>query len=149
MPTRDEWTLIHGWIADISKRSRRMYLGRTNAPERRLLQHRVEKGLNKLFSLYWTDTPSEIAYVEKTLLARYGNRNKLENIAEDARGAWGRGPHAVYISWVWKRDFGDHNVGTLTPTLVNAVPERPRRSRYLYSPLTKSVAQEQLALAGY
>lgn len=143
MPTAQEWSRINAWLADIRQRSKRMYIGRTNFPERRLLQHRRDKGLNKLFALHWAENAAAIVKVEEELIERHAHLERLENAAIDSRGGWGDGPHGVYIAWVWMKNFGMHEVLGLTPVELAALPSSPRRSRYLYCPLSP----QQAALA--
>jgi len=143
MPTAQEWSRINAWLADIGQRSKRMYIGRTNFPERRLLQHRRDKGLNKLFALHWAKTAAAIAKVEEELIQRHAHLERLENAAMDSRGGWGDGQQGVYIAWVWKQNFGTHDVLGLTPVEWTVLPSSPGRSRYLYCPLSP----EEAALA--
>lgn len=123
---------------EILELSKRAYIGRTNFPERRLLQHMASAGRNKLFSVCWCDSDSEAVTVEESLLAEFGDLLKVENAALDSRGRWGEPPHAVYVSWVWRVGVPQEtNISGLSAKLVDEVPLLPGRSRFLRTTLDR------------
>ena len=134
-----------GFIDAVLGKAKRAYIGRSNFPERRLLEHMAESKRNKLLSVYWANSKEEAKAAEEALIKKYGNRLKLENKAPDARGRWGLPPHAVYISWVWSAGNAQETpIQRLTAKLVNELPAEPGRSRYLRTELSDREAEQAL-----
>ncbi len=77
----------------------RIYLGRTNYPERRLLEHRVKFGLKRLAVLHWAGCKDEIAEVEEWLIASFKGERKLENTSDASEGGWYGHWNCVYVAW--------------------------------------------------
>ena len=133
------------FIDAVLKKAKRAYIGRSNFPERRLLEHMAESRRNKLLSVYWADSKAEAKAAEEALIKKYGSRLKLENKASDARGRWGLPPHAVYVSWVWSTGNAQVTpIRRLTAKLVNELPAEPGRSRYLRTELSAWEAEQVL-----
>lgn len=125
-------------VDEVLKLAGRAYVGRTNFPERRLLEHMAGAGRNKLFAVHWTDDRDEVAEMETSLIGRYQHLYKVENEALDARGRFGVPPYAVYVSWVWRTGVAQvQTIGGLSAKVVNAVPDQPGRSRFLRTELDR------------
>jgi hypothetical protein len=142
---KQDWSRTTDVIENISGRATRLYLGRTWFPERRLLEHRRDKGLNKLFTLFWSDDLDEVARAERSILKKFGELANLENSVADSRGGWRAGSNGVYVAWTWSGGGGNRKVGGMTPVLVNDLPAAPGRSRYLQTSLSIADADSLLS----
>jgi hypothetical protein len=139
--TRDEFSAMESWLTEIVGLAKRCYVGRTNFPERRLLQHMAGEGRNKLFSLCWTMRAGDAAGLEELLIDRVKHLARVENIADDSRGAWGSPPHAIYVSWVWRAGVPqDTLIGGMSAKIVDELPPAPGRSRFLRTTLDRGGA---------
>lgn len=83
--------------------ARGVYIGRTCFPERRLLEHTVEKGLTVLRVLYWCDLPQEAKDLESALLERFEGMRKVLNKSTLSDGRMKTNTlNAVYAAWTPK-----------------------------------------------
>ena len=84
-----------------------IYVGRTNYPERRLLQHlaNADRGHDRLAVLHWAGTPAEAEEIEKFVICVVKKRFKLKgmNESDDSDGRWSGPWNAVYASWREKK----------------------------------------------
>jgi hypothetical protein len=87
-------------IDEIDPLARQLYIGRTNYPERRLLEH-YREGRDHLAVLHWSPSWRECAQIEEQLIAEFRARGKvkLENEAEDSSGKWSGPWNCIYLSW--------------------------------------------------
>jgi hypothetical protein len=102
-PHYDE--LLGGLVANIDRyygRARDIYIGRTHHPERRLLQHRVDKDLDHLAVLHWAGDRAETEELETRLIWTYQERRKTLNQTSDSDGRWSGHWYCVYVAWVDK-----------------------------------------------
>lgn len=140
---------IEATIQAILAHAVRGYIGRTNHPERRLIEHMALDGRNKLFTLHWASDVDDIAVLERTMLARFAD--KLENAAQDARGRRGTGPNALYISWVWARGLRNTTtVNGVAPRAIVQIPDEPEglafhKDYFLFTPLDRYGAENEAA----
>ncbi len=72
-------------IDEITPESREFYIGRTNYPERRLLEHALFFGRTKLTVLHWAAEWDEIDYLESLFIERHQGR-KSKNQTDEATG---------------------------------------------------------------
>jgi hypothetical protein len=136
--TQNDLAAACRYVDEVLGLAGRAYVGRTNFPERRLLEHMAGAGRNKLFAVYWTDDRGEVGAMETALIQRCQHLYKVENEALDARGRYGMAPYAVYVSWVWRAGVPQvQAIGGLTAKIVNGVPDQPGRSRYLRTELDR------------
>lgn len=78
-----------------------LYIGRTNYPERRLLEHVVERGHDRLAVLHWSAHRDEIREVEEALIAYVKRKfpKKGTNMGDQSSGRKSGPWYAIYISW--------------------------------------------------
>ena len=91
-------------VDQIYPEARTLYLGRSNYPERRLLEHRVRRDRPQMAILHWTSDWAEIAFLEEWLIGHYQSARKSVNKVKESAGKW-RGPwNCLYLSWAWKNE---------------------------------------------
>ncbi len=83
-------------INSIKAKSEKFYIGRTNYPERRLLEHALESERTNLTVLHWAVDKDEIRYLEKFFIERHpDSENEDSESFGSAVGAF----NALYVSW--------------------------------------------------
>lgn len=93
---------LNEWISGIMDVAQAVYLGRTNHPERRLLEHHHAEGRDHLAVLHWASDWAEAAAVEELVIREFRHKAKLKNISPDADGRFSGAWNCVYVSWTWK-----------------------------------------------
>jgi hypothetical protein len=111
-------TGLLGYIDEIDAVAHQLYIGRSNYPERRLLEHfsspdkirhgetwASEVAPNRLSVLHWSASWQEVADLEKSLIAEYQRRGKLKLLNADAEswGRWDGAWNCLYVLWAGKR----------------------------------------------
>jgi predicted GIY-YIG superfamily endonuclease len=95
------------------------YVGRSNSPERRLLQHFTGQGVSKtvrkhpqqrdrLSVIHWTGRWREAAMVEDHLIKHSSAKPGLADLLNSPAEGWGRfsGPwNCVYVNWAAKDEY--------------------------------------------
>lgn len=86
----------------IAKGAREIYIGRTNDPERRLLEHHTDFERDWMAVLHWSSDQDEIEYIEEALIERTSFLLKQANEVVSATGRWHGHWNCVYVSWARK-----------------------------------------------
>ena len=93
-------------INEIAEECRSIYIGRTNCPERRLMEHCKKKKNFQMILLHWTPDWSEVMAMEECLIELTRENRKLENKSGDSMamgemyGTW----QCLYLRVEWKHD---------------------------------------------
>lgn len=140
-------------INEIKPESREFYIGRTNYPERRLLEHALFFGRTKLTVLHWAAEWDEIDYLESLFIEKHQGR-KSKNQTDEATGKKSGSFNALYISWekkakatlenwilepvtdlepanrMWPKPFDAHTSTTLHTTLSHEKIEKALQKHY-------------------
>ncbi len=132
--------------------ARSLYVGRSNYPERRLIEHWHRSGREQLALLYWSGERAEIEFLESWLISHYGQRRKGVNLAHDSGGRWTGLWNCVYLSWTWKNganpppDLRGQPVRELDDgrRLVPARNPWPGPATYLAAAMAQEVAASEL-----
>lgn len=86
--------------------ARQIYIGRTNHPQRRLLEHAIEPARNTNLSvLAWSRDWREVAVLEEALVARFSGRGKATNIDRASDGRFRAEWNCLYCNWAPKNGF--------------------------------------------
>lgn len=108
-----------GYIDEIDALAHQFYVGRSNFPERRLLEHfsrpeKIQRGEtwatevtpNRLSVLHWSASWQEIADLEIAVIAEDQRRGKLKLLNADAEswGRWDGAWNCLYVLWAAKRN---------------------------------------------
>lgn len=91
------WDRIARNVARIEKMATDPYVGRTVFPERRILQHLIENGRDRLSVLHWADSLEEAELFEKDIFKLV--QNNSSQAAPRTGGGFSRGHQAIYLSW--------------------------------------------------
>jgi hypothetical protein len=97
--------LLDGLVATIepiAREAREIYIGRSNDPERRLLEHYEQSGRDLMAVLHWSSDQEEIEIIEKELIERTSRFRKQANESSKPHGSWYGHWNAVYLSWMWR-----------------------------------------------
>lgn len=101
----DHWRDLTGKLEEvlefIGRGATSIYVGRSNYPERRLLEHLRDREHDKLSVLHWSANRFEIEDVEKILIAYTKRRFPLkgENRDDESSGRLSGPWNAAYVSW--------------------------------------------------
>ena len=93
---------LNTWIEDIMDVAQKVYLGRTNHPERRLLEHHHKEGRDYLAVFHWASDWAEADSIERLVISRFSHKAKLQNVSSDADGRHNGAWNCIYASWAWK-----------------------------------------------
>jgi hypothetical protein len=83
----------------IAATARKPYVGRTAFPERRLLQHLVERQRDRLSILHWADSLEEAETFERGIFELVRQGAETDQKEPRMQGKFSRGHHAIYVSW--------------------------------------------------
>jgi len=89
-------------ICQLYREAREIYVGRSNDPERRLLEHLVEYERDHLAVLHWSSDQAEIEKLETELIELTSRYSKQANLEGASRGSWRGQWNCVYVAWCWK-----------------------------------------------
>lgn len=129
---KDALAIVQG----IRRQADAVYVGRSNYPERRLLEHFTGRSVSKklrgaavlrdrLTVLHWTGSWREAAMVEEYLIRQSPAATGLPDLLNSDAESWGSfsGPwNCVYVSWA---AGAAHNVPSATPVQHLHGPLRP------------------------
>lgn len=104
-------------VDDVLGVASELYLGRTDFPERRLLEHFVSSKRDFLLVLHWTANWAEAKEFEEGLIHAFKQESKYLRIKNESLGSEGRygSPwNAVYISFALKNNAPRELPGSLT-----------------------------------
>lgn len=117
-------TLYHG--------ARAVYVGRTNHPQRRLLEHALEPaGHTHLSVLWWSEDWRAVAAMERALVTHLVGRGKGSNIDRESDGKWRAAWNCIYVLWTPKN--GARLVGPVQS--VDRLVSMPSRHAALTEPV--------------
>lgn len=104
-----------------------VYVGRTNYPERRMLEHLRERNHDRLAVLHWTANRHEMKDVEEALIAHVKKTYPLKGDNRDDESSGGKsGPwYAIYVSWREKAKAREIPVRWRVVTHLDEVPLAP------------------------
>lgn len=110
-------------VKEIKPKCRSMYIGRTNCPERRLMEHCMKKSDYHMILLHWTADWSEVMAMEECLIARSAKFAKLENEIGDSSGNIYGNWQCLYLRVQWmkgaSRSFKTTEIGSLSPDMLS------------------------------
>lgn len=89
-------------LDSIYRQARTVYVGRSNYPERRLLEHWSLRQRPRLCVLTWTSEWAEAAFLERWLIRRIQRLPKGSNADTASSGRWEGAWNCVYLSWEQK-----------------------------------------------
>lgn len=108
-------------VNEIAEECRSIYIGRTNCPERRLMEHCKKKSKTDyhMILLHWTPDWSEVMAMEECLIELTRENRNLENKSGDSMGDMYGTWQCLYLRVQWKS----------TPDQPKAKREAQRRQR--------------------
>jgi len=93
-------TQLERQLTPLARRASKLYVGRTNYPERRLLQHLVKRGTDRMAVLHWAADWDVVARIETHLIEFAGKwEGKIKNASVDSTGRWSGAWNCVYLVW--------------------------------------------------